>query len=61
MKNKNNEKACSFLSLIKKIEKLDHDMREVKEALLNLRERMLKDDQFAELQQADTRETEHGQ
>lgn len=57
--NKEND-DCSFLSLIKKIEKLDRDVREVKEAILNLRERMLHDDQLAKLHQTPTGEKKHG-
>jgi hypothetical protein len=60
MKDKNDDKACSFLSLIKKIEKIDRDMREVKEALLTLRERIIDDSKFPELLRITTGEDKDG-
>ncbi len=39
----------SYLSLIEKMEKLDRDMREVKEALLSLKERILNHEEMAQL------------
>ena len=50
MKDTNEENRRTFISLIKKMEKIDRDMREMKEALLVLKERVLNDQQFTELQ-----------
>ena len=60
MEENRNQDEHSFLSLIKKIEKLDRDVREVKEAILNLKERMLHDDQFIKLHNGTSGENKHG-
>ena len=39
----------SYLSLIEKMEKLDRDMREVKETLLSLKERILNHEELGQL------------
>jgi hypothetical protein len=43
------DNKSSYLSLIEKMEKLDRDMREVKEALLSLKERILNHEEMARL------------
>ena len=49
MKTADDEK-CAFKALFEKMEKLDRDMRDVKETLLRLRERILNPEDLAQLQ-----------
>jgi hypothetical protein len=45
-----NEEKDAFKALFEKMEKLDRDMRDVKETLLRLRERILNPEDLAQLQ-----------
>ncbi|HHZ95967.1 MAG TPA: hypothetical protein EYN67_10535 [Flavobacteriales bacterium] len=49
MKTAKDEK-CVFKALFEKMEKLDRDMRDVKETLLRLKEQILNPDDLAQLQ-----------
>jgi len=44
------DKKCAFRALFEKMEKLDRDMRDVKEALLLLKEQFLNPHDLAQLQ-----------
>ena len=46
---KQQDKKCAFKALLEKMEKLDRDMREVKETLLRLREQILNPEELAQL------------
>ena len=54
MKKIKEERRHSYLSLIEKMEKLDRDMREVKEALLTLRQQIIQSGEFGEFYDATT-------
>jgi len=45
-----NDERCAFKALFEKMEKLDRDMRDVKETLLRLREKLLNPEDLAQLQ-----------
>ena len=49
MKTVKDEK-CAFKALFEKMEKLDRDMRDVKETLLRLKEQILNPDDLAQIQ-----------
>jgi hypothetical protein len=49
MKTTKDEK-CVFRTLFEKMEKLDRDMRDVKETLLRLKEQILNPDDLAQIQ-----------
>ena len=49
MKTTKDEK-CAFKALFEKMEKLDRDMRDVKETLLRLKEQILNPDDLAQIQ-----------
>ena len=43
------DKKCAFKALFEKMEKLDHDMRDVKETLLRLKEQFLNPTEIAQI------------